>query len=90
MAAPMCAGLLEHALIKDSTGELHSIAIQALLEVAADSPEQCADLYKGQLSWLKSLLSHTDATGDALCTELDAALSLPFCQHARSHMHLHR
>ena len=52
--------------MKDSSGELHTVAIQALLEVAADSPDHCADLYKGQLSWLKSLLSHTDATGKML------------------------
>ncbi|DBB07277.1 TPA: hypothetical protein ACH3X3_008782 [Trebouxia sp. C0006] len=55
-------GVLEHALVKDATGELHVTAIQALLEVASDSPEQCAGLYRGQLSWLRSFLTHTDAT----------------------------
>lgn len=59
----MYAGVLEHALVKDATGELHVTAIQALLEVASDSPEQYAELYRGQLSWLRSFLTHTDATG---------------------------
>lgn len=49
--------------MKDATGELHVTAIQALLEVASDAPEQCAGLYRGQLSWLRSFLTHTDATG---------------------------
>lgn len=60
------AGLLEHALVKDASGELHIVAIQAMLEVAADLPEQFASLYKGQLSWLRSFLSHTDSTGQSL------------------------
>ncbi len=63
VAVSMYAGVLEHALVKDATGELHVTAIQALLEVASDSPEQCAELYRGQLSWLRSFLTHTDATG---------------------------
>ena len=52
-------------MVKDATSELHVAAIQAMLEVAADLPEQFAGLYKGQLAWLKSFLSHTDATGCA-------------------------
>ncbi len=63
VAVRMYAGILEHALVKDATGELHVTAIQALLEVASDAPEQCAGLYRGQLSWLRSFLTHTDATG---------------------------
>jgi len=59
----MYAGILEHGLVKDGTGEVHVTAIEALLELASDSPHHFAGLYKGQLSWLRSFLSHTDATG---------------------------
>ena len=57
------AGLLEHALVKDAPAELHVAAFQAVLEVAADAPDQFAAAYKTQLPWLKSYLSHTDAAG---------------------------
>ena len=60
------AGLLEHAMVKDATAELLVAAIQALLETAADSPQQFAELYKAQLAWLKGFLSHTDGTGEML------------------------
>ena len=50
-------------MVKDATSELHVAAIQAMLEAAADCPGPFAALYKGQLAWLKSFLSHTDATG---------------------------
>lgn len=50
-------------MVKDATAELLVAAIQALLEVAADAPQAFAELYKGQLAWLRSFLSHTDATG---------------------------
>lgn len=58
-----CEGILEHGMVKDATSELHLAAIQAMLEAAADCPAPFAALYKGQLTWLKSFLSHTDATG---------------------------
>lgn len=50
-------------MVKDATSELHLAAIQAMLEAAADCPAPFAALYKGQLTWLKSFLSHIDATG---------------------------
>lgn len=64
-----CAGILEHGMVKDATSELHVAAIQAMLEAAADCPASFAALYKRQLAWLKSFLSHTDATG-AWCLPL--------------------
>ena len=56
-------------MVKDATSELHVAAIQAMLEAAADCPASFAALYKRQLAWLKSFLSHTDATG-AWCLPL--------------------
>ena len=50
-------------MVKDATSELHVAATQAMLEVAAHAPQHFANLYKGHLSWLKSLLGHTDAAG---------------------------
>ena len=55
-------------MVKDATSELHVAAIQAMLEVAADYPHPFAALYRGQLTWLKSFLSHTDATGATVST----------------------
>ena len=63
-------------MVKDATGELHVAAIQAMLEVAADLPEQFAELYKGQLAWLKFFLSHTDATGG---TQKQTASTIGLC-----------
>ena len=67
----LVTGLLEHAMVKDASSELHVAAIEAMLEVASGSSDQFASLYKTQLSWLKPFLSHTDATGASL---------LLFCQ----------
>lgn len=53
-------------MVKDATAELLVAAIQALLEAASDAPQHFAELYKSQLAWLKSFLSHTDATGKLL------------------------
>lgn len=60
------AGILEHAMVKEAPSELHVAAIQAVLEVAAHYPQPFAALYRGggQLAWLKSFLTHTDATGE--------------------------
>ena len=64
-------------MVKDATSELHVAAIQAMLEVAADLPDHFAGLYKSQLGWLKSFLSHTDATGAT--SPLCACSSMQHC-----------
>lgn len=73
------AAVLEHALVKDTVIELHVAAIQAMLEVAADSPDHFAGLYKGQLSWFRSFLSHTDATGASLAASTICAYHVLHC-----------
>ena len=58
-----CAAILENALVKDNTRELQVAATSALLEAAAQGPQRFASLYIDRLSWLRTLLLHTDGTG---------------------------
>ena len=51
--------------MKDNTRELQVAATSALLEAAAQDPERFASLYNDRLSWLRTLLLHTDGTGGA-------------------------
>ena len=60
---------MEHALVKDAPAELQVAAMQAMLQVAADATAQFAALYKAQLAWLKTYLSHTDATGMGMSSQ---------------------
>ena len=38
-------------------------ALEALLEVAGESPEGFAAVYASRMPWLRGFLSHTDAAG---------------------------
>ncbi len=55
--------MLEHALVRDGTAELHVAALQALLETAEADYESFAKRYVTRISWLKSFLGHTDDEG---------------------------
>ena len=56
-------GLLEHALIRDGTSELHLAALQALLDAAARDVTAFAVRYRDRLPWLRGFLGHVHATG---------------------------
>lgn len=58
------ADLLEHALVRDGTAELHVAALQALLETAEDNYASFAKRYVTRISWLKSFLGHTVDEGE--------------------------
>ena len=57
------AGLLEHALVRDSPSELHAAAREAVLEVAAADPPAFAGHYRQRVTWLQGFLGHVDAAG---------------------------
>jgi proteasome component ECM29 len=52
--------LLEHALARDGTAELHETATNGLLEVAAADPTTFAASYAPRLNLLRQHLGHTD------------------------------
>ena len=58
------SGILEHALVRDGTAELHATALSALLETADKRDVSAfAQKYSGRIAWLKSFLSHVDEEG---------------------------
>ena len=59
----LAVGVLEQGLVRDSPSEVVVAALEALLEVAGDSPAEFAQLYKGRLDWLQTFLGHISATG---------------------------
>ena len=59
----MLADLLEHALVRDGTSELHVAALQSLLETATEDYSAFAKRYLPSLPWLKAFLSHVDDEG---------------------------
>lgn len=63
------ADVLEHALVKDGTSELHVAALQALLETAATDADAFAARYQTRLPWLQGFLSHIDEEGKLPCLE---------------------
>ncbi|KAK9810293.1 hypothetical protein WJX72_008148 [[Myrmecia] bisecta] len=69
-------GVLEHALIKDSTSELYVAALEALLEVAADAPHEFAQKYSARLQWLRAFLAHIDAAARDLAAKLCSIVAL--------------
>ncbi|KAL3683346.1 hypothetical protein R1sor_001368 [Riccia sorocarpa] len=54
--------LLEHGMAHDGTVELHVMASNGLLELAASDPEWIANTYKDRLPWLKQFVGHIDST----------------------------
>ncbi|KAG6544513.1 hypothetical protein Mapa_014151 [Marchantia paleacea] len=54
--------LLEHGMAHDGTVELHVMASNGLLELAAIDPESIANTYKNRLPWLKQFVGHIDST----------------------------
>ncbi len=60
------AALMEHALVRDSTSELHAAALEALLEIAAADPPEFASHYRHRVTYMQGFLGHVDAAG--LCT----------------------
>ncbi len=65
----LCPGLLEHALVRDSTSELSAAALEAVLEAAADAPVDFAAHYRTRIAWLQGFLGHIDGTGSlSTCT----------------------
>jgi hypothetical protein len=72
------AGVIEHALVREGTSELHVAALHALLETAALDVEAFAVRYKQRVAWLMHFIVHTDAEGDVPAMgHLHAAFNAP-------------
>ena len=57
------ADVIEHALVREGTSELHVAALTALLETGALDVDAFAVRYSQRLEWLKAFIVHTDAEG---------------------------
>jgi len=58
------ADIVEHALVREGTSELHVAALLALLETAAVDVDAFAMRYSQRVAWLRTFIVHTDAEGD--------------------------
>ena len=58
------ADVLEHALVREGTSELHVAALLALLDTAALDVEAFATRYSQRAEWLRTFIVHTDAEGE--------------------------
>jgi hypothetical protein len=59
------AEVVEHALVREGTSELHVAALLALLETAALDVDAFAVGYNQRVEWLRTFIVHTDAEGDS-------------------------